>query len=58
MKDDAIYCERPEGSDMAYIPYWRHMQLAYKDRQTARRVIIALVVLLISSNAAWLLSRL
>jgi hypothetical protein len=58
MKDDAIYCEHPDGGEMAYIPYWRHEALKYQRTRRARRVIWALIALLIGSNAAWIITRL
>lgn len=58
LRDDAIYCEHPGGEKLAYIPYWRHEWLAWKDRRTIRRLawawaitsaalITALVVLIV-----------
>ena len=44
MKDDAIYCEHPGGSEMAYIKYWRHRQLMWQQRQTIRWLIWALAL--------------
>ena len=60
--DDAVYCEHPDANDpeLAYIPYWRHVLLATKDRIKLKRVTAALivaVVLLIGSNAAWYFLR-
>jgi len=58
MRDDAIYCEHPDGGEVAYIPYWRHELLKAKQMKQARRIIWALIALLIGSNAAWIFTRL
>lgn len=38
MTDDAIFVEHPGGAEMGYIPYWRHCQLAQRDRKIIRRL--------------------
>lgn len=44
IRDDAIYCEHPGGVELAYIPYWRHEWLAWRDRRTIRRLTWAVAI--------------
>ena len=52
MRDDAIYCEYPDGAEMAYIPFWRHEKIMYHERQKQRRLIMAIGALALALIAA------
>lgn len=44
MRDDARFVVHPNGSKEGYMPFIVHERLAWKDRQTIKRLIIALVI--------------
>lgn len=51
-RDDAIYCERPNGAKIAYIPYYQHELLAagdYKVIKWLARAVVALTVALVAA---------
>lgn len=52
MRDDAIYCEHPNGAELAYIPFWRHEKIMYHERQKQRRLIVAIGALALALIAA------
>lgn len=52
MRDDAIYCEHPNGAEMGYIPFWRHEWLRARDRRTVKALSLAVGALTLALIAA------
>lgn len=52
MRDDAIYCEHPNGAEIGYIPFWRHELLRAKDRRTVKRLAYTIGALVLALIAA------
>lgn len=52
IRDDAIYCEHPNGAEMGYIPFWRHELLRAKDRRTVKRLAYTIGALVLALIAA------
>ena len=55
MRDNAIYCEHPNGAEAAYIPFWRHEEIMHRERQKQRRLIMAIGALALALIAAIIL---
>lgn len=51
MKDDAVYCEHPDGVEVAYIAYWRHRALMRRQRQIIKWLSLALGVVVVMAVA-------
>ena len=60
MYDDAVFAEKREGDDVAYIPFYIHeARVGQQERKVKRLTLttIGAVILLIGSNAAWYFLR-
>ncbi len=60
MNDDAVFAEKREGDDVATIPFYQHEALMFQNERKVKRLtwaLIAAVILLIVSNAAWYFLR-
>lgn len=55
MRDDAIYVTYHDEEGLAYIPFWRHMLLAARDRRTIKRLTAAVIVLAVALVVAIIL---
>lgn len=60
MYDDAVFSEKREGDDVAYIPFYIHeARISQQERKIKRLMMatISAVIMLIGSNAAWYFLR-
>lgn len=60
MYDDAVFSEKREGDDVAYIPFYIHeARISQQERKIKRLTMatISAVIMLVLSNFMWFLLR-